>query len=59
MAKGGKDDKKGKGKTTSPLLDGETPPPTLEVSVIVRLHHWTTAMDSLKEEQKQGTEQKH
>ncbi|XP_041348975.1 leucine-rich repeat-containing protein 43-like isoform X2 [Gigantopelta aegis] len=29
----------------------EIPPPPLEVQVAVRLHHWTTAQDSLKEEE--------
>ena len=57
--KGGKDDKKdAKGKKGAPPQapeDGDEtppPPPPLEVRVGVRLHHWTTAMDSLKEEER-------
>ncbi|XP_076452547.1 leucine-rich repeat-containing protein 43-like isoform X2 [Babylonia areolata] len=55
--KGGKDDKKdAKGKKgghqpAQPEDSDETPPPPLplEVQVGVHLHHWTTAMDSVKE----------
>lgn len=56
--KGGKDEKKdGKGKkgaTPHASEDNETPlpPPPLEVKVAVRLQHWTTALDSLKEEER-------
>ncbi|XP_071093014.1 leucine-rich repeat-containing protein 43-like [Haliotis cracherodii] len=46
-----------KGKATAPtptVEEGEdVPPPPLEVHVSVRLHHWKTAMDSLKEEEDQ------
>ncbi|XP_070205078.1 leucine-rich repeat-containing protein 43-like isoform X2 [Littorina saxatilis] len=54
--KGGKDDKKGKkGAHAQAPEDGDEtppPPPPLEVQVAVRLHHWTTALDSLKEEER-------
>lgn len=64
--KQGKDDKgkekggKG-GKGVPPPVDEEgeeaPPPPPLEVQVSVRLHHWKTALDSLKEEQEKIKEQ--
>ncbi|KAK6190964.1 hypothetical protein SNE40_002720 [Patella caerulea] len=54
--KSGKDtgDKKGKGKSTAPTVDEEEealPQPPLEVEISVNLHHWKTAMDSLKDEE--------
>ncbi|KAK7475023.1 hypothetical protein BaRGS_00033704 [Batillaria attramentaria] len=53
--KGGKD-AKGKGKAAPVEDEDDTPlpPPPLEVKVAVRLHHWTTAMDSLKEEEERS-----
>ena len=51
--KGGKADKGGDKKAAAPG-DGDDepppPPPPLEVAVSVKLHHWKTAMDSLREE---------
>ncbi|KAL8583032.1 hypothetical protein ACOMHN_051196 [Nucella lapillus] len=63
--KGGKDDKKDakgkKGGHPAPAAEDsdETPPlpPPLEVEVSVHLHHWTTAMDSVREEEKMTKEQ--
>lgn len=59
--KGGKDDKKdskGKGKGNAMQAEDEDgtplPPPPLEVKVGVKLHHWTTAMDSLQEEEERS-----
>ncbi|XP_052715665.1 leucine-rich repeat-containing protein 43-like isoform X4 [Crassostrea angulata] len=56
-----KDDKKGDkgkgGKAAAPAPEEEEdqgPPPPLEVQVAVRLHHWKTAMDSLKEEEEKN-----
>ncbi|ESP04133.1 hypothetical protein LOTGIDRAFT_237548 [Lottia gigantea] len=53
----GKDDKKGKAKpSVAPVEEGEEtlPPPPLELQVSVDLHHWTTAMDSLKDEEEKN-----
>lgn len=52
MDKGSKDKKAPEGDDDLP-----PPPPPLEVHVKVRLHHWKTAMDSLKED-REGTEMK-
>ena len=56
----GKDDKKGGkdkgGKVEPPVPEEEEvpPPPPLETQVGLRLHHWKTAMDSLKEEEEKN-----
>ncbi|XP_067681829.1 leucine-rich repeat-containing protein 43-like [Haliotis asinina] len=54
---GDKKDGGKKGKVTAPTPTAEegedVPPPPLEVHVSVKLHHWKTAMDSLKEEEDQ------
>lgn len=53
----GKDDKKDKGKAPAkgdkPPEDDEEcgPPPPMEVSVVVRLHHWKTAQDGIRDEE--------
>ncbi|XP_021349907.1 leucine-rich repeat-containing protein 43-like isoform X3 [Mizuhopecten yessoensis] len=61
--KGGKDDKKGDkggkgGKAAPATVDEEgdepAPPPPLEVEISVKLHHWRTAHDSLKEEEEKN-----
>ena len=54
--KGKKDDKADKGKKGgAPGGEGEddapTPPPPLEIHVLVKLHHWKTATDSMRTEQ--------
>ena len=61
--KGGKDAKgndKGKGGKGAPVVDNEEedqgPPPPLEVQISVNLHHWKTAMDSLKDEEERQKE---
>ena len=50
----GKEGKGGDKKGTAPGGDGDDetppPPPPLEVALSVKLQHWKTAMDSLKEE---------
>jgi len=48
--KGGKG---GKGKAEEAEED-EGPPPPLELEVTVKLHHWKTAMDSVKEEEERA-----
>ncbi|XP_033748335.1 leucine-rich repeat-containing protein 43-like isoform X10 [Pecten maximus] len=61
-AKGGKDDKKGdkgKGAKAAPTTvdeegDEPAPPPPLEVQISIKLHHWRTAHDSLKEEEEKN-----
>ncbi|XP_069135935.1 leucine-rich repeat-containing protein 43-like isoform X3 [Argopecten irradians] len=59
-AKGGKDDKKGgkgaKGAPTTVDEEGDepAPPPPLEVEITVKLHHWKTAHDSLKDEEEKN-----
>lgn len=62
-AKGGKDAKggdKGKGGKGAPAVENEEedqgPPPPLEVQISVNLHHWKTAMDSLKDEEERQKE---
>ncbi|XP_078335235.1 uncharacterized protein LOC111135443 isoform X4 [Crassostrea virginica] len=59
--KNAKEDKKGDkgkgGKAPAPQAEEEEdqgPPPPLEVQIAVRLHHWKTAMDSLKEEEEKN-----
>ncbi|XP_056009171.1 leucine-rich repeat-containing protein 43-like isoform X9 [Ostrea edulis] len=60
--KNAKDDKKGdKGKggkapaaQVAEEEEDQGPPPPLEVQIVVRLHHWKTAMDSLKEEEEKN-----
>ncbi|XP_061166534.1 leucine-rich repeat-containing protein 43-like [Saccostrea echinata] len=60
--KNAKDDKKGdKGKggkgpaaQVTEEEEDQGPPPPLEVQIAVRLHHWKTAMDSLKEEEEKN-----
>ena len=59
--KGKDDDKKGKGKgdkgappTAADADEAPSPPPALEVQVGVKLHHWETAMDSIREEQEKN-----
>ena len=60
--KGGKDAKgndKGKGGKGAPVAEEEEdtgPPPPLEVHISVNLHHWKTAMDSLKDEEERNKE---
>ena len=34
--------------------EDDAPPPPLELEVSVRLHHWVTAMDSVKEEEERA-----
>ena len=45
-----------KGKKGAPVVEEEEgtppPPPPLEVEISVGLHHWATAMDSLKDEER-------
>ena len=56
-AKDGKDAKGQKGKGPALLeedLEETPPPPPLEVEVKVKLHHWKTAMDSLKDEEEKN-----
>lgn len=54
--KDGKENKGGKGKQALVEEDIEEtpPPPPLEVEVKVRLHHWKTAIDSLKDEEEKN-----
>ena len=62
--KGGKDagkgGDKGKGGKGAPAPEAEEedqgPPPPLEVQISVHLHHWKTAMDSLKDEEERQKE---
>ena len=56
-AKGGDKGKGGKG--GAQVVEDEEdagPPPPLEVRVSVNLHHWKTAMDSLKDEEERHKE---
>lgn len=55
--KDGKDAKGGKGKGQALAEDDieeVPPPPPLEIEVKVRLHHWKTAIDSLKDEEEKN-----
>ncbi|XP_064612795.1 LOW QUALITY PROTEIN: leucine-rich repeat-containing protein 43-like [Liolophura sinensis] len=52
-----KKDGKGKGKTGGVVEEDDEaalPPPPLQVSIAVRLHHWNTAYDSVKEEEERN-----
>ena len=42
---------KDKGKDAAPDEEAAPPPPPLEVHIKVKLHHWKTAMDSIREEE--------
>ncbi|XP_005091563.1 leucine-rich repeat-containing protein 43 [Aplysia californica] len=48
-------DKKGaKGKHAEEAEEEDLPPPPLELEVSVKLHHWVTAMDSVREEEEKN-----
>lgn len=52
-----KKDGKGKGKVVSGGEEDDEaalPPPPLQLSITVRLHHWNTAYDSVKEEEERN-----
>lgn len=51
-------DKKGKQRASMvPMMENgeeEPPPPPLEVQIGVRLHHWKTALESVREEEERN-----